>query len=332
LFYKKSKNPILLLKSKRTALSKDKLNNSILFLSVLISVFLLFNGCNHNKAVQPPCVNCGVDFRVTDFEPAWSPDGKYIAYFHGDTVPGKTGIYIITPEGKENRLFQPGTNIYEPTWSPDGQWIVFSDKTQIWKKKLNGDSLIQLTTEGRNFFPAWSPDGNWIAYHNTDCGCAVCPPPVNSCGILFIHKDSGQKKLIVSGEMPNWMDNKNLLYVGLKHEIYKFSLLDSSVQKITDLYNKGAYGVSYPKYSYINNKIIFSAQYPNANMQNPNSKPQIFIMDLNGSNVKQLTQTQAYSCDWSPDGRQIIYTDSRGVNGRLWLMNADGSEKKQLTF
>lgn len=328
------------------ALSKDKSNNLILefsnslkyffkaslFLLFVITVFLLSNSCNHNKDVQPPCVGCPADFRVTDFEPAWSPDGKYIAYVHGDTAPGKTGIYIITPEGKENHLFHSGITASEPAWSPDGQWIAFSDETQIWKKKLNSDSLIQLTLKGRNFFPAWSPDGNWIAYDNTDCGCAVCPSPVNSCGVLFINKVSSQKKLIVSGRMPNWVDNKNLLYVGLNEEIYNISLLDSSIQKITDLYNKGAYGISYPKYSYVNNKIIFSAQYPDANMQNPNSKMQIWIIDMDGSDLKQLTNTQGYSCDWSPDGKQIIYTDSRGVNGRLWLMNADGSAKKQLTF
>lgn len=55
-------------------------------------------------------------------------------------------------------------------------------------------------------------------------------------------------------------------------------------------------------------------------------------MKADGTDLKQLTNTQGYSCDWSPDGSKIVYTDSRAVNGRLWIMNADGSNKDQLTF
>lgn len=55
-------------------------------------------------------------------------------------------------------------------------------------------------------------------------------------------------------------------------------------------------------------------------------------MNADGSDLKQLTNTQAYSCDWSPDGTHIVYTDSRAGNGRLWIMEENGSNKRQLTF
>ncbi|OQY27350.1 MAG: hypothetical protein B6244_10840 [Candidatus Cloacimonetes bacterium 4572_55] len=61
-------------------------------------------------------------------------------------------------------------NINRPDWSPDGQWLAFMMNAQIYKVKADGDSLTQLTHEGRNFFPDWGPDGQWIAYDNTDCG------------------------------------------------------------------------------------------------------------------------------------------------------------------
>jgi len=56
------------------------------------------------------------------------------------------------------------------------------------------------------------------------------------------------------------------------------------------------------------------------------------IFNSDGSGLKQLTDTRGYTCDWSPDGKQIVYTDSRAENGRLWIMDVDGSNKKQLTF
>lgn len=297
-----------------------------LFVLLFITVFLLLNSCNHNKDVQPPCVNCPVDFRVTDFEPAWSPDGKYIAYVHGDTAPGKSGIYIITPEGKENTLFHLGTGASEPTWSPDGQWIAFSDGGQIWKKKLNGDSLIQLTTYGKNFFPSWSPDGNLIAYHRS----YAWPEDISVQGIWLLRIKGDSIKQIFSGNSgyPFWLSSSKLSFIrGVSTEgrrsdsLWLYKINEDEFSKLISL--DGVH--DYPSYSPVSNMLVVTTTLLN-------SKPQIFIMDLNGLDVIQLTQTQAYSCDWSPDGKQIIYTDSRAISGRLWLMNADGSAKKPITF
>ena len=66
--------------------------------------------------------------------------------------------------------------------------------------------------------------------------------------------------------------------------------------------------------------------------QSTDGWPQIWTINADGSDSKQLTDTQGYSCDWSQDGRYIVYTDSRGENGRLWIMDADGNNKRQLTF
>jgi Tol biopolymer transport system component len=82
----------------------------------------------------------------------------------------------------------------------------------------------------------------------------------------------------------------------------------------------------YSKFSNNKNKIVFTSK--------PRDKPhfRIWTMDADGLNLEQLTDTQAYGCDWSPDGKYIVYTDARAENGRLWIMDADGSNKRQLTF
>lgn len=116
----------------------------------------------------PPCIDCPFDFRLTDFEPAWSPDGSTIAYVHGDTVSSLTGIWLTDTSGTNKQIIYASARAYSPSWSPDGQWIAFSDGGDIYKIKLNGDSLTQLTDNGSNFFPAWSPDGQWIAYDSNN--------------------------------------------------------------------------------------------------------------------------------------------------------------------
>jgi Tol biopolymer transport system component len=53
----------------------------------------------------------------------------------------------------------------------------------------------------------------------------------------------------------------------------------------------------------------------------------VFVADVDGSNVKRLTSIGAGAPAWSPDGRQIIFSSG----ARLYVMNADGSSLARLT-
>jgi len=64
--------------------------------------------------------------------------------------------------------------------------------------------------------------------------------------------------------------------------------------------------------------------------------PDIFTMNPDGSDVRQLTNlgpdSGAYWQSWSPNGKQIVFTEFRPPDflGQLWLMNADGSNQHLL--
>ena len=298
------------------------MKQKILSLFITSSVFLLFlYACDCN---DEPCIDCPIDFNVIDFEPAWSPDGQRIAFYHsGDS--DKSGIYLTTPNGESVEQWHAGA-VATPTWSPDGNWIAFSYQAQIWKKKLNGDSLAQLTFEGRNFFPTWSPDGKWIAYD------AFIEGQTTLYAIWKMKYDGNSKTLIAYSpdigavRMPHWIGDNivHIRYIEGTHysEIFTMDSVGENVTRLT--YNDAI--DEYPKLSTDGTKIIFNSQNPNI----PYAR--IWTMNADGSNLKQLTQTQAYRCDWSPCGNFIVYTDSRLENGRLWIMNADGSNMHQLTY
>src|ERR1044072_3934066 len=57
--------------------------------------------------------------------------------------------------------------------------------------------------------------------------------------------------------------------------------------------------------------------------------PQIFVMQIDGSNIKQLTNGTSSSSfpRWSPDGKRIAYYTS----GQIWTMEDDGDDKDQVT-
>jgi TolB protein len=302
--------------------------NQMRHILYLILYFLIasgFNDCKNNSITDgnPPCIDCPFDFRLTDFEPAWTPYGSSIVYIHGDTVNGQTGIWLTDTSGIDKHILFPSAGANSPSWSPDGQWIAFSDGGEIYKMKLNGDSLTQHTVNGRNFFPAWSPDGMWIAYDRS------IADETGPAGVWIMRNDGSQKEVIAKGRFPDWsIPGQYLINIGFHNEIYKVNINDTSeVYKLTTLNQSNIYATDnrYPRYSPNGTQIAFTSQ-PDG------GKSQIWIMNSDGTNLKQLTFTQGFSCDWSPSGEWIVYTDSRAVSGRLWLIRRDGTENHQLTF
>jgi tricorn protease len=110
---------------------------------------------------------------VHERSPAWSPDGKFIAYF--SDAPGEYELHIKSQDGKgELRTFKlKGAGFYNaPVWSPDSKKISYTDNSRslYWIdvgtgacKKIGSD----YTYEPREFpdiRASWSPDSMWIAY------------------------------------------------------------------------------------------------------------------------------------------------------------------------
>ncbi len=59
----------------------------------------------------------------------------------------------------------------------------------------------------------------------------------------------------------------------------------------------------------------------------------VFVADLNGANLKQLTSAQGYDAEAtvSPKGHKIVFTSDRTGDLELWTMNMDGSDQRQIT-
>jgi len=60
----------------------------------------------------------------------------------------------------------------------------------------------------------------------------------------------------------------------------------------------------------------------------------IYVSDLSGKIVKQLTDAPGYDAEATvnPSGDKIVFTSTRGGDLDLWTMNIDGSDQKQITF
>ncbi len=107
---------------------------------------------------------------VMNRSPAWSPDGKSIAYF--SDRDGEYDLYISPQDGvgpvRKIALGQTDAYYQQPLWSPDSEKLVFADqKLNLWNVDLKAERprLIHVDTGADDAFdPDWSPDSRWLAY------------------------------------------------------------------------------------------------------------------------------------------------------------------------
>jgi len=109
---------------------------------------------------------------VADRDPAWSPDGKWIAYFSDES--GEYALHIRAQDGlgevQKISLGQPPSFFYSPTWSPDSKKIAFHDKRlNLWYVDLEKKTPVHVATDrydspGYGWNETWSPDSRWLAY------------------------------------------------------------------------------------------------------------------------------------------------------------------------
>lgn len=136
---------------------------------------------------------------VAERYPAWSPDGRKLAWF--SDASGEYALHIADAAGtgdvKKIGLGDPPSFFYSPEWSPDGEKIAFTDKRlNIWYVDVDKGKPVRVDTDTYEspFRPleiAWSPDSRWFAY-SKDLR--------NHLRAVFIHSmETGKSRQVTDG-------------------------------------------------------------------------------------------------------------------------------------
>jgi len=138
---------------------------------------------------------------IRETAPAWSPDGRSIAYLSDRT--GEYEVYVRPAEGgEERRVTRDGeTWRFPPQWSPDSKRLAFGDKAQRLRivevangrlTEVDRGSYSDLTTY------RWSPDSRWLAY--------VKQAPATRLPAIWVYSlDDGKARQLTSGL---WSDDE----------------------------------------------------------------------------------------------------------------------------
>ncbi len=248
--------------------------------------------------------------------PCWSPDGTRIVFSRTPQDPDSPlmGLWLITPLGGEPRQLTRVIGEH-PDWSPDGGLIVFDGDF--------GNCLMVVAAEGgwplrilppvvtvsKGGNPRWSPDGTRIAFHEGDT--------------LWVY-ELATGAIVAAFRMENaqpfpgcWSKDGRSLYTVVRQEPYPRATLwlvtadgkqsmplfsEDELRSCVDLSPDG--------------KLL-------AIVLGEGRDCNLWVMPAAGGNRRvQVTGDVAYDDTprWSPDGRTIAFTSSRGGSLDIWTV------------
>lgn len=154
-------------------------------------------------------------FGGLDRRPAWSPDGKLIAFIRDSGGGGNVMVHNADGSGTDRVLAHYPRQIQEVAWSPDGRWIV--GRTDNSTPGAGDLVAIPATGEGRpipvaaspftEINPAVSPDGHWLAYTSNETGASEVYLKAFPDSAGAEHQVSGH-----GGSAPRWSRDGRTLY------------------------------------------------------------------------------------------------------------------------
>ena len=283
-----------------------------------------------------------VQYKGTTF----SPDGEFVYYVITDENNPAGALYRVPVFGGTPRKIL--TRIHCPvTFSPDGEQLAFARNYE----NEGIDALIVAGTDGSGERTiterkggdwiesdglAWSPDGKRIVFGaGTDVGGThetlvevpvaggepktIAPQKWKSLGRIAWLSD-GSGLVVIAGE------NSNTSWSGTDAQIWHIAYPEGSARKITNDLN-----------GYTHSSLGLTSDSGSIVTTQEDTSARIWTVPLDTSfssdAAKQITSGKfdgRHGLSWSPDGR-IVFITKVGDDEDVWIMNHDGTGRRQLT-
>jgi Tol biopolymer transport system component len=212
----------------------------------------------------------------------WSPDGLQIAFY--SNLDSHPGTYLMNADGSQSRWLFDGSI---PRWSPDGKRIAFMRDYIPYMMNVDDEQQNQISTNLIHQM-AWSSNAKQLAFS------------ANSDGIHVINADGTHKVKLTShsadfGDLA-WSPDGSHIYFLSAHggplELYQVGTSDGQLTRLA----------SAPEY------IDFFALSPDGTkivFRDDSNK--VYIMNSDGSQVRQLLDTYPNYLSWSPDNQYLTF-------------------------
>lgn len=296
------------------------------------------------------------DDPAPDLMPAWSPDGREIA-FSRELEYGKSGIYIKPAlGGAERKIAEHWAFLRDPqirrstvrrrlwqnlAWSPDGSTLAFGGRMTpdgpwaIWGVSVQTSRVHRLSTppsEAVDRGPTFSADARYLAFLRV---VAVTSADVYVQRLKSDLSPDGVAARLTSEHRtlggPVWeTDGRSLLYssgvLGGTRSLKRLMLTrDRMVVRAAETlpYGEQATAMTAP----VGGRIVYAKVIEDENIYKLG-----IGANTGNSPAKLIASTMNdHTPAWSPDGRRIAFASARSGTEEIWVCNADGSNPVQIT-
>jgi Tol biopolymer transport system component len=267
-----------------------------------------------------------------DSSPRFSPDGMRVAFERDYDTSMPYGVYLIDADGSDEKHL---ARALCPAWSPDGRRLMvrLENDLSIWEIDAVTGEPLRLVHEVGYIFGGldWSPDGKWVTYNSS-----VYP----NVGIGRVNVETGEFRIVVAAGSYNarWSANSAMMvYEGghsgsppppLQTGVYIADSAGNRARAV--LLDSGGFTFWYPEW--YGDSVICAyyfcrdGSYHTAGLAITDTLGNWRPFSLAGGNA-----------DFNATTRRFVYSADVGREPpegatRLFVVNADGTCRRQLTF
>jgi serine/threonine protein kinase/Tol biopolymer transport system component len=270
---------------------------------------------------------------------SFTNDGDYVYYWDGSQERNQISIYKVSLIGGVPKKLIDNSKALDFVPSPDGKQLAFmrmegkfSQSLYVANEDSTGERLL-ATREGNDEVlegtPAWSPDGKSLV-----CFLSSAVGGVHR-SLLIVNVADGTQKVL---DTARWFYLRSVVWLhdggGLLVSAREFRQAPIQVWYVS--YPDGA---THRVTNDLNDYVFTSATADSKTLLAVQGKllMDVWVTPAGGGDAsqppKQVTFTRSDGRNgiaWTPDGKLVVGSTAGG-HGNLWVMNADGSDRRQIT-
>ena len=316
-----------------------------------------------NQDIYVQLIGSGSPLRLTndplsDYNPVWSPDGRWIAFFRGQP-PAPTGIRnrelrLIPPLGGPERKLADIRGHDFPAlsfdniaatyvaWSSDSKSLVVTDSPgegqpdALFVVSLESGEKRRLTNPqpplAADTTPAVSPDGRSLVFlRRTSWGSGELHLLSLGNGVTA---DGEPRRLTLAelrADYPAWLPDSNEIIFSAKHGLWRLDVNGRSIPtRIPYVGEDGAMPTISRPQPGKPARLVYVRSFVDTNMWRiETSAPGA---PASSAPVRAISSTKAeYHLRFSPDGSRVAFQSGRSGDAEIWISEPDGSNAVQLT-